>query len=55
MTLNDSTTHVVLPKWCWDKANNKQELKDNISFYMKIYPGYKIVEIHKYYAICQRN
>lgn len=47
-------TYIVLPKWCWDSADDKQELKQNISTYLRRYPGYRAVEIGKHYAICER-
>lgn len=46
-------TTVVLPGWCWDNAKDKQELKMNISEYMKRYPGYRVLKIGKHYAICE--
>ena len=46
-------TKVILPKWCWDNANNKTELKQNIIYYMQRYEGYKVIEVGKYYAICE--
>lgn len=48
-------TRVVLPRWCWQDAQTKEELKRNISYYMKRYPGYQVIEIGKYYAICHRS
>jgi len=51
-----NTTRVILPIWCWDNANNKTELKQNITYYMsKSYPGYEVIEVHKYYAVCERG
>lgn len=44
---------VILPKWCWDNTKNKQDLKNNISQYLRRYPGYKVIKIGKYYAICE--
>lgn len=44
---------VILAKKLWDRAESKQELKQLIGDYMaKSYPDYVVVEIHKYYAIC---
>ena len=50
-----ANTRIVLPKWIWDNAENKQEFKRNISQYMKRYPGYRVVEVRKYYCICERG
>jgi len=45
---------VLLAKKLWDKSKNKQELKENIGRYMAVaYPDYEVVEVHKYYAICE--
>lgn len=45
---------VILAKKLWDEAADKQELKQNISRYMSVaYPGYQVLEVHKYYAICE--
>lgn len=46
-------TRIALPKWCWDNAANKEELKQNISTYMSRYPGYDVKEVGKYYVICE--
>ena len=48
------TTTVILPKWIWDEATDKDHFKQLISQYMKRYPNYKIVKLEKYYAICKR-
>jgi len=45
---------VILPKKFWDRAQTKDELKKLIGNYMATsYPNYRIVEIGKYYAICE--
>ena len=48
-----NTSKVILPKILWDKAKDKQELKQLITAYMRRYPDYRVVEIGKYYAICE--
>ena len=49
-------SRVVLNPKFWEKAQSKQELKQLISNYMTVaYPNYKVVEVHKYYAICEIN
>lgn len=55
MDWNNVQTTVVLPKWIWDEAKDKDHFKQLISQYMKRYPNYKIVKLGKYYAVCQRN
>lgn len=48
-------SHVVLSKKFWEQAQSKQELKQLIGNYMAVaYPGYQVLEVHKYYAICER-
>lgn len=44
---------VILSKKFWDKAQSKEELKQLIGNYMAVcYPDYTVIEVHKYYAIC---
>lgn len=46
-------SRVLLAEKLWTESESKQELKQNISLYMaKNYPEYTVLEIHKYYAIC---
>lgn len=45
---------VILPKWCWDNAKNKTQLRQNIAYYLQRYPGYRVIEVGKYYAVCER-
>ena len=48
-----SDSFVVLPKKFWDEAQTKEELDRLIENYMSfVYPGYQVLEIHKYHAIC---
>lgn len=45
---------VMLRKQFWDESADRQELKQKISKYMSAsYPGYKVLEIHKYYCVCE--
>lgn len=47
-------SRVILAKRFWDESADKQELKQKISNYMSVaYPGYRVIEIGKYYAICE--
>ena len=56
MTFMTAKSRVVLNPKFWEKAQSKQELKQLISNYMAVaYPDYKVVEVHKYYAICEIN
>ncbi|GAQ17997.1 ABC transporter substrate-binding protein [Oceanobacillus picturae] len=49
-----NNSRVILPTWIWTDSQTKAEFKDNLSKYMRRYPGYTIVEVGKYYAICHR-
>jgi len=47
-------TRVILAKKFWTESKNKQELKQRIGVYMsKNYPHYRVVEVGKYYALCE--
>ena len=47
---------VLLAKKLWDISKDKQELKENIGRYIATaYPDYKVIEVHKYYAICVKK
>jgi len=47
-------SYVVLAKKLWNEAADEQELKQNIGNYMSVaYPGYRVIEIGKHYAICE--
>jgi hypothetical protein len=47
---------VILPRKFWEQATDKRHLKQLIGSYLSVaYPGYEVVEVHKYYAICERN
>lgn len=45
---------MLLAERLWDKAQSKEELKQLIGNYIAVaYPNYTVIEIHKYYAICE--
>ena len=47
-------SRIILAEKLWTESKSKQELKQRISAYMnKNYPDYQVLEIHKYYAICE--
>jgi hypothetical protein len=46
---------VLLPKWIWEKAKSKEELKSLILQYMKRYPYYHVSGIQNGKAICERK
>jgi len=46
-------TNVGLARKFWDESKTEDELKQRIINYMnKCYPGYQIIKVKKYYAIC---
>ena len=54
MTFMIAKSRVVLNPKFWEKAQSKKELKQLISNYMTVaYPDYRVIEVHKYYAICE--
>ncbi|GGN66369.1 hypothetical protein GCM10007971_36240 [Oceanobacillus indicireducens] len=45
---------VILSRKLWEQAQSKEELKQLIGNYMAVaYPSYQVIEVHKYYAICE--
>jgi hypothetical protein len=50
-----NTSRVILPKWLWDNAKDNNEFKTYLAYYMQRYPGYRVVKVGKYYAICEIN
>ena len=48
-------THVLLPAWIWEKAQDKNELKAFILEYMKKYPNYTVKAVKNQMAICERR
>jgi hypothetical protein len=46
---------VLLPKWIWEKAQSKEELKRLVLDYMKRYPHYHVKGIKEGKAICERK
>lgn len=47
-------SRIILNSDFWKQAQSKAELKQLIGNYMnKNYPGYRVIEVGKYYAICE--
>lgn len=47
-------SRVMLPRKFWEQAQSKEQLKQLIGNYMAVsYPDYTVLEVHKYYAICE--
>ncbi|GGP17275.1 hypothetical protein GCM10011346_52490 [Oceanobacillus neutriphilus] len=48
-------TRVILPKMLWTAAEDEEHLKQLVNSYMVRYKDYRVVEIGKYFAICERG
>lgn len=49
-------SRVILSERFWEQAQSKEELKQLIGNYMAVaYPTYRVVEIGKFYAICEKH
>lgn len=56
MTGMMNKSRVQLAKKFWEQAQSKEELKQLIGNYMAVaYPTYRVVEIGKFYAICEKH
>jgi hypothetical protein len=53
--LNDVPHKVLLPSWIWEKAQDKDHLKQLVLNYMKRYPDYSIKKVKGRFAICERK
>ncbi len=48
-------TNVLLPAWIWEKATDKNHLKQLVLEYMSRYPDYVVKKIRNGFAICERK
>lgn len=46
---------VLLPRWIWEEAQNKEDLKKLILQYMERYPDYVVKSVKNGFAICDRE
>jgi hypothetical protein len=46
---------VLLPKWIWERAQAKEDVKRMILKYMERYPHYHVSGIQNGKAICERK
>jgi hypothetical protein len=53
MLSNDQVLYkVLLPKWIWEEAKNKEDLKRLVLQYMQRYPEYTVKSVKDGFAIC---
>lgn len=50
-----ATYKVLLPKWIWEEANNKEQLKRLVLEYMQRYPHYTVKSVKDRLAVCERK
>lgn len=55
MILNTVPYKVLLPRWIWEEAEDKEHFKKLVMGYMERYPHYKVVRIQEKFAICVRK
>lgn len=46
-------SNVRLPEWIWEQAQDKEELKQLVLQYMRIYPGYVVKKVKGRFAVCE--
>lgn len=46
---------VLLPARIWERAQNKEHLKELVLNYMRRYPDYSIKKVKGRFAICERR
>jgi hypothetical protein len=53
MLSNDPVPYkVLLPKWIWEEAKDKEDLKKLVLQYMQRYPEYIVKTVKDGFAIC---
>jgi hypothetical protein len=56
MLNNDQVSYkVLLPKWIWEEAKDKEHLKRLVLQYMQRYPNYTVKIVKDRFAICERR
>ena len=49
-------SNVLLPRWIWEEARDKQQFKQFVLQYIrKNYPHYKVIKINGHFAVCVRK
>jgi hypothetical protein len=46
---------VLLPKWIWEQAADKDHFKKLVLDYMRHYPHYAVISVKSGFAICNRK
>jgi len=56
MLSNDPVPYkVLLPKWIWEEAKDKEDLKRLVLQYMRRYPEYTVKSVKGRFAVCVRR
>ncbi len=55
MNLEKGTRKVVLPRWIWEQAKDKEEFKRLVLQYMERYPDYIVKRIESGLAVCVKK
>lgn len=48
-------TNVLLPAWIWEKATDKNHLRQLVLEYMRRYPNYTVKAVKNGFAVCIRE
>ncbi|WP_203554977.1 hypothetical protein [Bacillus sp. B15-48] len=55
MIVGEFKTNVLLPRWVFDQAEDKEHLKKLVLHYMQRYPDYVVKKIKNGMAVCERR
>jgi hypothetical protein len=56
MLNNDQVSYkILLPKWIWEEAKDKEHFKQLVLQYMRRYPEYTVKSVKDGFAICERK
>jgi hypothetical protein len=55
MLNNEAYYKVLLPKWIWEEAKDKEHFKQLVLQYMRRYPEYTVKSVKGGFAICVRK
>lgn len=55
MSFETGTRKVVLPRWIWEKAKDKEDFKRLVLQYMERYPDYIVKKVEGSLAVCVKK
>lgn len=55
MNMETGTRKVVLPRWIWEQAKDKEDFKRLVLQYMERYPDYSVKSVKDGLAICVKE